>query len=74
MFEFITRAIRQRRARQYAKAFPDDLAAVQAILMALDFKAKNAREAAEMLAGREFSEAEWLAISTRWERAWHGII
>jgi hypothetical protein len=74
MLEFITRAIRRRRASRYAKAFPDDIAAVQAVLAALELKAGNARDAAEMLAGRPLSDAEWQPISARWERVWHGII
>ena len=73
MFAFLTKAISQSRALRYAKAFPDDLPAVQAILAALEFGAKSARDAAEMLAGRELSDAEWLAVSPRWERAWLGI-
>ena len=74
MLDFISRAIRKRRALRYAKAFPDDIPAVQAILTALELKAKNSREAAEMLVGRELSDAEWKPVSARWERAWRGIV
>jgi hypothetical protein len=74
MFAFLTKAIRQRRALRYAKAFPDEITAVQAILAALELGAKSARDAAEMLAGRELSDAEWLTVSPRWERAWLGVI
>ena len=73
MFEFISRAIRKRRALRYAKAFPEDLAAVQAILAALDLHAKSAREAADILAGRLLSDSEWRSIADRWERIWNSI-
>jgi hypothetical protein len=73
MFQILTRAIRKRRAIRYVTAFPEDAVAAQTILTALELRAKCAREAAEMLAGRQFSDAEWLSISERWERAWHGI-
>jgi hypothetical protein len=73
MFYFITRAIRRRRAIRYFRAYPEDLAAVQAVLAALD-KAKTAKEAAEMLFGRELSDVEWQKMSARWERVWNSII
>ena len=68
------RAIRRRRAIRYFRAYPEDLAAVQAVLAALDLKAKTAKEAAEMLFGRELSDVEWQKMSARWERVWNGII
>jgi hypothetical protein len=74
MFYFITRAIRRRRAIRYFRAYPEDLAAVQAVLAALDLKAKTAKEAAEMLFGRELSDVEWQKMSARWERVWNSII
>ena len=74
MFDFITRAIRRRRAIRYFKAYPEDLAAVQAVLAALELKAKTAKEAAEMLFGRELSDVEWQKMSARWERVWNRII
>ena len=40
MFDFIIRAIRKRRAIRYFN--PEDLAAVQAVLAALELKAKTA--------------------------------
>jgi hypothetical protein len=74
MFYFRTRAIRRRRAIRYFRAYPEDLAAVQAVLAALDLKAKTAKEAAEMLFGRELPDVEWQKMSARWERVWNGII
>ena len=74
MFDFITRAIRRRRAIRYFRAYPEDLAAVQAVLAALELKAKTAKEAAEMLFGRELSDVEWQKMSARWERVWNRII
>jgi hypothetical protein len=47
---------------------------VQAVLAALDLKAKTAKEAAEMLFGRELSDVEWQKMSARWERVWNSII
>ena len=73
MFGFIDRAIRKRRALRYLKAFPEDITVVEAILAALELKAKSPRDAAEMMAGRELTDAEWLPMSLRWERPWHGI-
>lgn len=65
MWSIVQRAIRKRRVLRYAKAFPDDLPAVQAVLTALEFNAKSAREAAEMLAGRPLTDREWSAVSSR---------
>ena len=73
MFDFITRAIRRRRAIRYFKAYPEDLAAVQAVLAALELKAKTAKEAAEMLFGRELSDVEWQKMSARREGVWHSV-
>jgi hypothetical protein len=74
MLQFITKKLRHYRAREYLKVHPEDEAAVQPILFALDtLSAKSAREVAEMLAGRRFSDAEWLSISPRWERAWNAV-
>jgi hypothetical protein len=43
MFGFIDRAIRKRRVVRYLKALPEDVTVVQAILAALEFKAKSPR-------------------------------
>jgi hypothetical protein len=73
MFEFLAKSIRRSRAKRYVKAFPEDAPAAETILAALELRAKTAKEAAEMLAGREISAEEWRLISERWDRAWHGI-
>lgn len=73
MLKFITRKIRQARAVRYVRAFPEDLPAAQAVLAALEFGAANAREAAEMLAGRPLSDSEWSGVSAQWERTWWGV-
>lgn len=73
MWQFVQRFTRKRRALRYAKAFPGDLPAVQAVLLALELNAKNAREAAEILAGRALTDREWSAVSPRWERTWQAV-
>jgi hypothetical protein len=73
MFGFIDRAIRKRRVVRYLKALPEDVTVVQAILAALEFKAKSPRDAAEMMAGRELTDAERVPMSLRWERPWYGV-
>ncbi|RXG84047.1 hypothetical protein EAS61_40065 [Bradyrhizobium zhanjiangense] len=73
MLEFITRAIRRRRAERYIRAFPDDEPAAMVVVVALELRAKSPREATEMFARRPLSDAERAPISARWERTWHGI-
>jgi hypothetical protein len=58
---------------RYVMAFPDDAPAALTIPTAIELGAKTAREAAEILASREFSDDEWVSIAARWERAWRYI-
>ena len=74
MFNSFARAARKRRAERYLKLHPEDEAAVEPIMLALDQLApRSARDVAEMLAGRCFTDVEWLKVAPRWERAWNAI-
>jgi len=78
MMQFISqwflRRQRRKRAATYLGHFPDDMPAVQAVLMALDLSPQaSARDAAEMLMGSAISNEAWQKISARWERAWAAL-
>ena len=71
MFRWIVRRALKRRVVEYLKYFPDDEAAVFAVLSATElFSPKNVREVAEMSAGRQLSDEEWTKLAPRWERVW----
>lgn len=65
------------RADIYLQAHPEDEAAVQMILFALDLNPRlKVRDVAGMLAGREITEQEWAVKdwARRWDRAWGAIV
>ncbi|MCF7822241.1 MAG: hypothetical protein K9M17_07375, partial [Mariprofundaceae bacterium] len=47
-----------------------DLVASQAIAAAKTLGAKNAKEAAEMTAGRQITDEKWEKIKEGWEKNW----
>jgi hypothetical protein len=78
MWSWVRRQSRRWRARNYLRAYPKDVPAVQHILQALDTfgpdVVTNARQVAEMTAGRGLANAEWGWMGYRWERAWSAIV
>jgi hypothetical protein len=74
MLSWLTRMLRNRRAKRYLATYPDDAPIVEPILGTRDMlHAESARQVAEMVAGRRFSDAEWERYGPRWERAWLAI-
>jgi len=78
MWSWLRRQSRRWRAKNYLKAHPKDEPAVQHILQALDIfgpdVVTNARQVAEITAGRKLANAEWGWMGYRWERAWSAIV
>ena len=78
MWGWFERKSREKRARNYLKAYPDDEPAVEMILFNLDTFGlkivKSARQVAETASGRKMSNAEWASFGPRWERAWAAIV
>jgi hypothetical protein len=75
MLQWIARRLRRRRAIEYLKYFPEDEAMVLTALSAFEVSAlKNARELAEIIAGRELQDDEWSDDGFRWERLWRHVI
>jgi hypothetical protein len=63
------------RAFAYVARFPNDEAAAMLILTSVKkFRARSARQVAEMSAGRLLSDPEWKRYGARWERAWKAIV
>jgi hypothetical protein len=63
----------KRRAMDHARRYPEDTLVVQSVLDAIDGRASNAREAAELALGRKLEDADWSAMCQRWERPWDAI-
>jgi hypothetical protein len=78
MWNWFRRRSRRWRAKKYLRAHPKDEPAVQRILQALDTCGSNvvtnAKQVAEMTAGRKLADAEWGWMGFRWERAWSAIV
>ncbi len=75
MFEWFRRKMRKRRALRYLLLHPEDEVAVCSILFTLALSPKaTARDAAETVAGRPLSDAEWSQFGAKWERPWAAII
>ena len=69
-----TRAEHEHRAQEYLRDYPDDRAAVEAILLMTEsLGTQTARHVAENMAGRTLTEDEWKDYGHRWERAWQAI-
>ncbi|MAU59556.1 MAG: hypothetical protein CMI62_02370 [Parvibaculum sp.] len=75
MLKFLRQRKLRTRAIQYLSRHPEDEPAVKAILMGVEaLGISSAREAAEITAGRPFSDEEWNEYGPRWERAWNFMI
>lgn len=77
MMRWLEKRRRERRSDRYLFDFPDDASAVEAILFPVErfgTSIRSARQVADLTAGRELSEGEWINYGRRWERAWEHIV
>ena len=75
MFGWFAKRAQDKSAAEDTYRFPESESAVLLLMSsAQGLGAKNAREVAEIGAGRALSEAEWRQHGPRWERAWQQAI
>ena len=75
MFRWFPKRPRDKLAAESPYRFPENESAVLLLISAAQgLGATNAREVAEIGAGRALSDDEWRQHGPRWERAWNQAI
>lgn len=78
MFGFSKRERLEKLAARYLAVYPEDDAAVRAILTTKEMfgdAISSPRQVAEILVGRPLTDDEWAeSAADRWERAWNYLL